>query len=217
MDEAQVERRLLATEGDRVALAYVAVHGSDGSTGRFEHRGIIVVEIADDGRVASRTSFDPEDADVAASFLRERGAATAPPRNGASEVVAAQELAFARRDWDSFRAAIGHGFTVDDRKRTAAVHFDEEQSIATLRYAFDLPGLTWRRPLIATRGDRLALTRDEIESAFPTNQIDYEATSLTLVELDPDGRVGRHTVFEVDDLPAALALLDARADELSPL
>jgi hypothetical protein len=130
--------------------------------------------------------------------------------------VAEQEAAFIRRDWESFRAGLGETFTVDDRRRTAAVRFDEEQSIATLRYAFDLPGLEWHRPVVATRGDRLVLTRDELVAMLETNAIDYESASLTLVELDPDGLVGRHTVFEPDDLLAAVTELDARAAELSP-
>jgi hypothetical protein len=191
----------------------VSVHGADGAAGRFEYPAMTVIEIAEDGRIARQTAFDPEDADVAAAYLKERADASVLPPNTASKLVAEQEAAFTRRDWESFRSTFGPGFTVDDRKRTAAVHFDEEQSIATLRYAFDLPSLTWRRPVIATRGDRLALTRDEIVATLNTSEVDYESTSLTLVELDADRRTSHHTVFEVDDLPAALALLDARADE----
>jgi hypothetical protein len=164
---------------------------------------------------ARQTSFDPKDVNVAAAYLQERAVASAPPPNAASRLVAEQEADFTRRDWHSFRAALGPGFTVDDRKRTAAVHFDEAQSIATLRYAFDLPGLVWHRALIATRGDRLALTRDEIVARLSTSEVDYEASSLTLVELGPDGGVSRHTVFELDDVAVAVAALDARAAALA--
>jgi hypothetical protein len=175
-----------------------------------------VIEVADDGRIAQQVSFDAEDADTALELMHQRALATSPPANAASVLVAEQEDAFARRDWAAFRASLGAGFTVDDRKRSAALRFDEEQSIATLRYAFDLPALRWHRPLVATRGDRLALTRDELVSTLETNEIDYESSSLTLVELDADGRVARHTVFEVDDLTAAIRELDARGAVLSP-
>ena len=215
MDEAEIERRLVATEGDRVALVQYEVHGSDGAVGAIEFLALNVIEIAEDGRIARQIQFDPEDADAAIERMHGRARASAPAPNAAARLVAEQESAFARRDWESFRAGYGSGFTVDDRKRTAALPFDEEQSIATLRYAFDLPGLQWHRPLVATRGDRLALARDELVSRLETNEIDYESSSLTLVELDADGRVARHTVFDIDGVLAAVTELDARAAALS--
>jgi hypothetical protein len=205
----------VATEGDRVALVRIEMHGSDGAVGPIEYIGINVIEIAEDGRIARQVSFDPEDADTAHELMRERARVLTPVPNAASRLVAEQEAAFARRGWESFRGGFGPRFTIDDRRRTAAVQFDEEQSIASLRYAFDLPGLEWRRPVVATRGDRLVLTRDELVSMLDANQIDYESSSLTLVELDADGRVVRHTVFEPDDLLAAITELDERAAELS--
>ena len=215
MDEAEIERRLVATEGERLALARIDLRGSDGAVGAIEYLAINVIEIAEDGRIAWQASFDLEDADHARELLHERAGALAPSPNAASALVAEQAAAFARRDWESFRASLGPGFTVDDRRRTAAVRFDEEQSIATLRYAFDLPGLEWRRPVVATRGEQLALTRDELVSKLETDEIDYESASLTLVELDTDGLVTRHTVFEPDDLIVAITELDARAAERS--
>src|SRR5204863_3549100 len=63
MDAAEIERRLVATEGDRVALVHFDMHGSDGAVGAIEYVSINVVEIAEDGRIAQHISFDPEDAD----------------------------------------------------------------------------------------------------------------------------------------------------------
>jgi hypothetical protein len=217
MDEADVERRLVATEGDRVALVRFEMHGSDGAVGPIEYVSINVIEIAEDGRIALQSSFDPEDADAAYELMHERARAAAPAPNAASRLVAEQEGSFARRDWESFSAGYGPGFTIDARRRAIAVQFDQEQSVASLRYAFDLPRLEWHRPLVATRADQLALVRDELVSRLETNEIDYESSSLTLVELDADGRVGHHTVFEADDLLAALAELDRRAGELATL
>jgi hypothetical protein len=216
MDEVQIERRLVATDGERVALVEFQVHGSDGAVEAFELLTVNVVEIAENGCIAQQTAFDPEDADAALEHLHERARATAPEPNAAARLVAEQQRAFARRDLESFRSSLGSGFTVDDKRRTAALRFDEEQSVATLRYAFDLPGLQWHRPLLATRGDQLALTRDELVSRLETNEIDYESASLTLVELGADGHLARHIVFDVDDLPAAIDELDARAAELRP-
>jgi hypothetical protein len=56
--------------------------------------------------------------------------------------------------------------------------------------------------------------RDELMSTMESDAIDYELSSLTLVELDADGRVARHTVFEPDDLLVATTELDARAAQL---
>ena len=190
------------------------MRGSDGAVGAIEYFAINVIEVAEDGRIAQQASFDLEDADLAFELLHERARETAPVPNAASALLAEQEGAFAGRDWERVRASLSPAFTLDDRRRVATLDFDEQQSIASFRYMFDVPGLQWRRPLIATRGDRLGLAGDELVSMLAKDEIDWELSSLTLVELDAEGRVARHTVFEPDDLLGALTELEARAAQL---
>ena len=63
--------------------------------------------------------------------------------------------------------------------------------------------------VIATRGERLALSRirlsgrDQRPEAFHTEVLD-------VVEIDADDRIAAHIVFDLDDIDAAFAELDAR-------
>jgi hypothetical protein len=58
--------------------------------------------------------------------------------------------------------------------------------------------------VIATRGDRLVLSRDHAETQ------DFVVDLLRIVEVDEDGRCTRTVLFDADDLDAAYAELDTR-------
>ena len=63
--------------------------------------------------------------------------------------------------------------------------------------------------VVATRGERLALSRtraagrDERSAAFHTE-------ALNIIEIDADNRIAAYVAFDVDDIDAAFAELDAR-------
>lgn len=68
---------------------------------------------------------------------------------------------------------------------------------------------------VAVRGERLALTRLEVHMA-DTSPGAPRDDSLQLFGLDDDGRIGLHLWFDIDDLDAALAELDARFEAEQP-
>lgn len=85
-----------------------------------------------------------------------------------------------------------------------------EDFVAQFRMLFDQPGSRWHEPLLATRGDRLSLHRTtfqaEVEGGGPLAIDDH----LSLIEADADGRCIGVVAFELDDVDAAYAELDAR-------
>jgi hypothetical protein len=71
--------------------------------------------------------------------------------------------------------------------------------------------------VIATRGDRLALTRIRSSNRDP-GQGDFGVEMLNVVEIDTDERIVAHVEFDPNDVDAAFAELDARylAGEAAP-
>jgi hypothetical protein len=208
MDEATIECRLVATVGDRVVLYESYLRGSDGAVGEIEVSALDIVEIGEDGRITHLIAFDPDSLDRALAELNARAAAVEPRLNRAARVVADQDDAFARRDWEGIAGTLASNFVVDDRRPRVACTFTEAESVATLRYGFELAALHWDRRIFATRGERLVLVKDIVTGG--ADLVDYEMQTLTLVELDRDGRIARHTIFDPDDFEVAVAELDAR-------
>ena len=63
--------------------------------------------------------------------------------------------------------------------------------------------------VIATRGQRLALTRDHFSVPTPRPEA-FHIEVLSIVEIDADERIAARVVFDLDDIDAAFEELDAR-------
>ena len=63
--------------------------------------------------------------------------------------------------------------------------------------------------VIATRGERLALTRIRSSNRDP-RQGDFGVEMLNIVEIDTDERIVAHVAFDPNDIDAAFEELDAR-------
>src|SRR6185369_11761766 len=120
--------------------------------------------------------------------------------------------AWAARDWDAVAALHAPALQIDDRRRLLRAQGGAEGSMAALRVLFDVPGSRWVVTPIATRGERLALSRvtfeGEVEGGGGALAIDY----LMVDEVDADGRSREIVAFDPDDLDAAYTELDARYD-----
>jgi hypothetical protein len=83
--------------------------------------------------------------------------------------------------------------------------------VAQFRLLFDQPASRWRETLIATRGERLALTRTNFEAEVTGGggPLAFDE-HLSLTEVDADGRWITCVTFDLEDLDAAYAELDAR-------
>ena len=71
--------------------------------------------------------------------------------------------------------------------------------------------------MVATRGERLVLFRIDFLSQGPPSEA-FHAAALTIIEIDDDNRGAANVVFDIDEIDAAFAELDARyiAREAAP-
>ncbi len=117
--------------------------------------------------------------------------------------------AWNRRQWERIASGFSAGFRQIDRRGMGQLDLDLEQHLASLRLIFEKTSSRFTAKVIATRGERLALTRSRFEattrSAGPS-----EAETLSLVELDDRGDRNVVVMFDPENLDAAYAELDAR-------
>ena len=126
---------------------------------------------------------------------------------------------FAARDWDAMAEILADDISSDDRRRVvnAGIRHGRDAAIANMRQIADLGVTNMTSDVIATRGERLVLSRvrfsgrDQRPEAFHTEVLD-------IVEIDADERIVARVVFDLDDIDAAFEELDARylAGEAAP-
>src|SRR5262249_49244804 len=99
--------------------------------------------------------------------------------------------------------------SVDDRRRVvnAGVRHSRDAEIANLRAMVDIGITNITSTAVATRGDRLALTR---VANRELRHEEFGVELLAVVEIDADNKVAAHIGFDLDDLDAAFDELDAR-------
>ena len=117
---------------------------------------------------------------------------------------------FAARDWDAMAEILADDIFVDDRRRVvnAGVRHGRDAEIENVRAIAEVGVTNMTSTVIATRGERLVLValvsvRDQRPEAFHTEV-------LGVVEIDADKRIAAVVMFDLDDLDAAFAELDAR-------
>jgi hypothetical protein len=120
---------------------------------------------------------------------------------------------FHARDWAGFERMVAPTFQLDDRRRLVRLQAGAADFLAGHRVLFDLPDGRWKLELIATRGERLSLHRLSFAAsgADGGGRLAYDE-HLSIAEVSADGRFLAFVIFDLDDLDAAYAELDARYD-----
>ena len=110
------------------------------------------------------------------------------------------------RDWDAIASILADNHYSDDRRRVtgAGTRRGRDPEIENMRVVADL-GAETAVEVIATRGDRLVLTRTHVST-----QQGFLAEVLGLIETDLDGRMAGIILLDPEDIDAALEELDAR-------
>jgi class 3 adenylate cyclase/tetratricopeptide (TPR) repeat protein len=187
--------------------------------GTYERPLLLLLARGTDGRV-TRVEFFDDDAEAAAlaRFDELVGSTSTdlPVQTSARFANAATRLneriarAWNARDWDAVMALHAPTGLMDDRRRLMHMQVSGERSFAQLRILFDVPGSHWEMTPVATRGERLALSRllfaGNVDAEGGALAIDY----LVVDEVDADGLSIAVVLFDPDDLDAAYAELDAR-------
>jgi len=210
-----IDVRPVAARGGRLALLEI-VRSSDG----FEMSSLSLIETDPDGRARLVTIFDLDALDAAVEELDTRHVAIIGDDSRANNVDLAnavtglldpQAAAFAARDWDWLRDRLAVDIAVEDRRTTvnAGPAVGRESVIALFRGFADVGFETLDQEPIATRGDRLALLRRVYRSAAG-----FELAMLAVAEANVQGLAGGLVLFDLDELEAALAELDARFERI---
>ena len=175
----------------------------DGFQAEWREVGISTVR----GDLINRSEiFDEADLDAALARFEELH-----PRPGQLEhPVQERFLAhFAARDWDAMGQVFADDYYCDDRRRVvnAVVRHGRDAAFEDLRVAAEIGLMTnIASDIIATRGERLLLTR------FGVSSRDRSATQdvLQVVEHNADEQIAAAVVFDLNDIAAAFNELDAR-------
>ncbi len=207
---------VVAVRGDRLALARVRVGTADVSAGAPQDEFLQVYGVDDEGRVTFHVWFDPEDMDAAvaeldAQYARLEGRSQreSQSENAASQAAEHYLDAYAARDWTAVAEVLADDLVVDDRRRVvnAGIRHGRDAEIASLRAYADagITGMTF--VVVATRQERLILVR---ASGAGGDSGEFRNDMLGVVEINSRNQIAVMVVFDVDDLGAATAELDAR-------
>ncbi|WP_310773803.1 BTAD domain-containing putative transcriptional regulator [Mycobacterium sp. Z3061] len=124
---------------------------------------------------------------------------------------------FAARDWAAVAGALADDICTDDRRRVVngGIRHGRDAEIDGLRAAADVGTRSITSTPLAIRGERLLLGRFRFSAKHPSA---FHSEILGVAELDADNRGKTLVVFDVDDVDAAFAELDARylAGEAAP-
>jgi class 3 adenylate cyclase/ketosteroid isomerase-like protein len=184
--------------------------------GAYERRFIRLFVFDTAGLLARSEFFELDgETEALARFDELTGGSRVPSFANASARVMHRFLrCWRERNWDGMVATLVPAHRVDDRRRLFRLAMSAEQSLASLRFAFELPGSQMHAELLATRGEQLALFRIRISGQAPDSGLN-EVEHLQLMELDASGRHSAIVAFDLGDLAAAHAELDARFEALS--
>ena len=156
----------------------------------FEWREVAL--IAFDGDLVCRFElFDEADLDAALARFDELQPQAQRLENAASQVEQRFLTYFAARDWAALAEILTDESFIDDRRPVvnAGLWDGRDAVIANLQALADAAANI--TSVIATRGERLALTRIRSSNRDP-RQGDFGVEMLNIVEIDTDGRIVAH-------------------------
>ena len=214
IDDCRLDRTLLATRGERLALLRDTASFSDGLAGPSEVVVLAIVECGADGRVLSNVTFDADDVEGAIAELDARyRSETNLFENAAWRAALRVRDASNNRDWEHFLDTLDPAFVSDSHRHAVLLHLEGDNALDAQRAMFALDTFRFDRTLLATRGERLALTTDTV--AFTDGLAGpSEVVTISLLECDAAGLIRHFTAFNPDDLGAAYDALNVRYVEL---
>jgi hypothetical protein len=191
--------------------AIVTQVGHEVSQHGFEAEWRMINLLTVKGELLNRTElFDEADLDAALARFEELGR---PPRleNAASQVYDRFWAYFAARDWAALAEMLAEDIFDDDRRRVvnAGTLRGRDEVIADVSALADIGAKNVASEVIATRGARLVLRRARYSGSDERPEA-FHVDALDIVEIDADERLATHVSFDLHDIDAAFAELDAR-------
>ena len=155
--------------------------------------------------------FDEADLDAALARFDELHPQTTRVENAASRAVERYLAHFARREWDALAETLADDISLDDRRRVvgAGLRHGRHAEVAALQAGADSGLTNISADVVATRGERLALTRSRVSGRDQGPEA-FHVEMLGVAEINADERIVARVMFDTDDIDAAFAELDAR-------
>jgi hypothetical protein len=155
--------------------------------------------------------FQESDLDAALTRFDELDRPVPRLQNTASQVGERFRAHLAACDWQAIADISAADFSSEDRRRIvgAGLRHGSDSLLAEVRTITDLGPSKMESTVLATRGGRLDL---ELIRFWGGNQSPdkFEIEFLFVLELNADDQMKSHVAFDLDDIDAAFAELDAR-------
>lgn len=210
---ARHHHTIVAVRGERLALTRFELSTADDSPGAPHDEMLQLYGLDDNGRIAMQVLFDPEDIDAAIAeldALHAREELTNTTGNACVRAIRRLSVAIDREDWAEYEQMFATDVVIESRRKIVGFQIvpssrEWAQQVRRLR---GLGAERHRLSVIAVRGERLALTRLAIASG-DTHPGAPQEEVLELQRLDDEGRFDLVVFFDVEDMDAAIAELDA--------
>ena len=175
-----------------------------------EWRVVDLVAVEGD-RISRDEFFDEADLDAALARFEELHPQAPRLENAASQLIERFRTYFAARDWAAVAENSAHEIFTDDRRSVvgSGILYGRDIDVANIRAIADLGATDLTSTVIATRGERLVLTRLRLSGRDQRPEA-FHSEMLGIVEIDADNRVAGRFLFDLDDIDAAFEELDAR-------
>ena len=155
--------------------------------------------------------FDEADLDAALARFDELHPQAPRLENAASQLVQRFRTYFAARNWAAVAENSADEIFTDDRRSvvSSGILHGRDIDVANIRAIADLGATDLTSTVIATRGERLVLTRLRLSGRDQRPEA-FHSEMLGIVEIDADNRVAARFLFDLNDIDAAFEELDAR-------
>ena len=194
------------------SLGAVFTHMANGTSPEgfdAEWREIDILTVEGD-LISHCEMFDEADIDAALASFEELSRPAPRLENAASRGTSASGAYFAARDWDAMAEILADDISTDDRRRVvgAGVRHGRDAEIENLRAIADIGVTNMTSTVIATRGERLILSR--VPLLEPRQEPRRSSPSTRHRRDRRRRRIAALVAFDPDDIDAAFAELDAR-------
>jgi len=201
---ARVDRKLIGTAGDRIALERIVWSG--GPTGSpVEREHLRLTEVDAEGRIRASIRFDPDDRAAAFHEAFARFGAGEAAGIGGQAPIQAFGVALERREWEDLRACLGEDLVFHDHRTLGFGVLRREEWIESLRTIVDLAP-DWygemMQILVWNRHGRVDVNR--AFGTMPDGGGPFERLNIGIFVTAGD-RIRHIEVFDVADADRALA------------
>ncbi|WP_197514016.1 nuclear transport factor 2 family protein [Mycobacterium sp. 1165178.9] len=196
---------------DELGAVYTQVHKGTSNDGVDAELRMIEVQTVEGGLLSRAEVFDEADLDVALARFEELHPQAPRLENAASRLYDRSNTYLAARNWDAIAKLLADDVSTDDRRRVVGggIQHGRDAQIANMRAVADLGVKNIQSVVIATRGERLALTRTRVSGGDRDSEA-FSVEMLNIVEIDADNRFTSAIQFDPDDIDAAFDELEAR-------